>query len=504
MCSANTIDEKSDKNEANGNKIMNDTSASHHAPNHRHHHKKVVFREKQFTVRASLLTVLMEKSDMRALRNFITSCFILMFIGTMLNDTLTHKNPLYHFWLVVWNFNQLPQTLVVWLLMALSTLLPYFVLRVWSDSPSKRLASKACNFSIANSGKRLLETTRIAMKVHSFVRENVPRVIRLKGAAKDKIIISIVKLPFQHESGEAFPTIQQLAYYFFCPAFIYRDHYPRSDTRSWNVVLKYFVEVLLTILCTNVIFTQMIYPRFNPIDYTTSGVTFWIESMFASVLPGLLCLMLLFYGLLHCWLNMFSEMLYFGDREFYLDWWNSRNMAEYYRRWNLVVHDWLYAYVYRDIALLIGGKRGLKISQTAVFFLSAAFHEYWFGVALQFFYPVMRGLKISQTAVFFLSAAFHEYWFGVALQFFYPVMFVLYFIFGGIFYWVSTFIKNASAWNIAMFTNLLIGTGMFISFYSQEWYARLRCSPISSNFFIDSVIPRHWFCTEYVDESVVI
>lgn len=24
-------------------------------------------------------------------------------------------------------------------------------------------------------------------------------------------------------------------------------------------------------------------------------------------------------------------------------------MAEYYRNWNLVVHDWLYAYVYRDV-----------------------------------------------------------------------------------------------------------------------------------------------------------
>lgn len=25
-------------------------------------------------------------------------------------------------------------------------------------------------------------------------------------------------------------------------------------------------------------------------------------------------------------------------------------MAEYYRNWNLVVHDWLYAYIYKDVA----------------------------------------------------------------------------------------------------------------------------------------------------------
>lgn len=27
-------------------------------------------------------------------------------------------------------------------------------------------------------------------------------------------------------------------------------------------------------------------------------------------------------------------------------------MAQYYRDWNLVVHEWLYAYVYRDIAVV--------------------------------------------------------------------------------------------------------------------------------------------------------
>lgn len=30
------------------------------------------------------------------------------------------------------------------------------------------------------------------------------------------------------------------------------------------------------------------------------------------------------------------------------DWWNSTSFANYYRTWNVVVHDWLYYYVYRD------------------------------------------------------------------------------------------------------------------------------------------------------------
>ncbi|KHN70932.1 Sterol O-acyltransferase 1 [Toxocara canis] len=450
-----------------------------------HHQRKLTFRDKRFETRPSLLTVLMESADMRALRSFIISCFILMFLGTLLDDTITSKNPFNHLWLVLWNFRQLPETLFVWSQMALSALLPYYALKLWSEMPCKRVTLRsglplialyiaylfslftfpliflfkwqlncACSFIIT------CENTRIAMKMHSFVRENVMRAIRMKLAAKDDTT--------KHQIPETFPSVKQLVYFFFCPSFIYRDDYPRSPSRDWNIVLKYFIEVLLTILCTNLVFIQMIYPRFNHVDYTKANISFMVNAIFASILPGLLCLLLLFYGLLHCWLNMFSEMLRFGDRKFYVDWWNSKNMAEYYRNWNLVVHDWLYAYVYRDIALLIGGKKGLKVSQTAVFFLSAAFHEYWFGTSLRFFYPVM---------------------------------FVLYFIFGGIFYWVSMFIKSAQAWNVIMYANLLIGTGMFVSFYSQEWYARQRCLPTSTNSYVDFFLPRHWFCVRYSEDA---
>ena len=34
---------------------------------------------------------------------------------------------------------------------------------------------------------------------------------------------------------------------------------------------------------------------------------------------------------------------------FLQDWWNSSNFAGYYRTWNVVVHDWLYSYIYKDV-----------------------------------------------------------------------------------------------------------------------------------------------------------
>lgn len=41
-------------------------------------------------------------------------------------------------------------------------------------------------------------------------------------------------------------------------------------------------------------------------------------SLFAGIVPGMICLVCLFYGLLHSWLNGFAELLRFGDRQFYL------------------------------------------------------------------------------------------------------------------------------------------------------------------------------------------
>ena len=34
---------------------------------------------------------------------------------------------------------------------------------------------------------------------------------------------------------------------------------------------------------------------------------------------------------------------------FVQDWWNSESYTVYYRKWNIVVHDWLSEYVYRDV-----------------------------------------------------------------------------------------------------------------------------------------------------------
>ena len=56
-------------------------------------------------------------------------------------------------------------------------------------------------------------------------------------------------------------------------------------------------------------------------------------------LPNLYCWLAMFYCLFHLWLNILGELTRFGDREFYKDWWNASTVGEYWRTWNMPVHN---------------------------------------------------------------------------------------------------------------------------------------------------------------------
>lgn len=58
------------------------------------------------------------------------------------------------------------------------------------------------------------------------------------------------------------------------------------------------------------------------------------------------------------------------DLFIFQDWWNSTSFANYYRTWNVVVHDWLYYYGYRDF-LWVSAATGntLKVDRLSIHFI---------------------------------------------------------------------------------------------------------------------------------------
>ncbi|XP_067126446.1 sterol O-acyltransferase 1-like, partial [Centruroides vittatus] len=218
----------------------------------------------------------------------------------------------------------------------------------------------------------IFEQIRLMMKVHAFVRENVPHGINFK--------------PHQDDIHKPYPEIRNLIYFLFVPTLVYRDNYPRLPRTSWKKVSIYFVQFVACIFTTFVPFCRFLVTTFSQVGFIQFTKADIILIQTKAVLVGSLCMFLLFYGMLHCWLNMFAEILRFADRQFYSDWWNSTSYAQFYRTWNSVIHDWLYTYVYRDTYLVTRNK---LFALFTVFFVSAVVHEYILTSILHFFYPVL-------------------------------------------------------------------------------------------------------------------
>ncbi|XP_024408785.1 sterol O-acyltransferase 1 [Desmodus rotundus] len=427
---------------------------------------------KIFVLRRSLLDELFEVDHIRTIYHMFIALLILFALSTLVVDYIDEGRLVLEFSLMSYAFGQFPVVVYTWLVMFLSVLsVPYFIFQRWargygeSDHPVVHTLFHGLLFITFQSlvlgcgptyvvlayklppASRcivIFEQIRFMMKAHSFLRENVPRVL---SSAKEK------------SSTVPVPTVNQYLYFLFAPTLIYRDSYPRTPTIRWGYVVMQFAQVFGCLFYLYYVFERLCAPLFRNIKQEPFSARVLVLCIFNSILPGVLAQLLVFFSFLHCWLNAFAEMLRFGDRMFYKDWWNSTSYSNYYRTWNVVVHDWLYYYAYKDFLWLFSKR-----------FKSAA-----------------------MLAVFAVSAVVHEYILAVCLSFFYPVLFVLFMFFGMAFNFIVNDSRKRPIWNVMMWTSLFAGQGVLLCFYSQEWYARQHC-PLKNPTFLDYIRPRSWTC----------
>nr|XP_010348164.1 sterol O-acyltransferase 2 isoform X2 [Saimiri boliviensis boliviensis] len=354
-------------------------------------------KQKVFIIRKSLLDELMEVQHFRTIYHMFIAGLCVFIISTLAIDLIDEGRLLLEFDLLIFSFGQLPVALVTWVPMFLSTLLvPYQALRLWARPGAggtwvlgaglgcALLAVHAvvlCALPVhvavehqlppASRCVLVFEQVRFLMKSYSFLREAVPGTLRSRGG-----------------EGIQAASFSSYLYFLFCPTLLYRETYPRTPYVRWNYVAKNFAQALGCVLYACFILGRLCVPVFANMSREPFSTRALVLSILHATLPGIFMLLLIFFAFLHCWLNAFAEMLRFGDRMFYRDWWNSTSFSNYYRTWNVVVHDWLYSYVYQDGLRLLGG-RARRVAMLGVFLVSAVAHEYIFCFVLGFFYPVM-------------------------------------------------------------------------------------------------------------------
>ena len=186
----------------------------------------------------------------------------------------------------------------------------------------------------------------ISLKIHSYYATNIILFKLLKkGKKRDPI--------FPNNA-----TMKDFLYFLGAPTLVYETFYPRNTQIRYMWALKEFLGCVGCLILAQLIFTQFMLPIL--IDVENSQGLF--HDVLRLSIPSIVAWLLGFYAFFHCWLNVIAELLRFGDREFYRDWWNATSLDIFWRKWNILVHEWLLRHVYLETL------RTAKQSQILLFF----------------------------------------------------------------------------------------------------------------------------------------
>ncbi|XP_077404715.1 diacylglycerol O-acyltransferase 1a [Vanacampus margaritifer] len=179
-------------------------------------------------------------------------------------------------------------------------------------------------------------------------------------------------------------THRDMYYFVFAPTLCYQLNFPRSPRIRKRFLLRRLFEMLFFMQLLVGLIQQWMVPTiqnsmkpFQEMDFSRM-----VERLLKLAVPNHLIWLIFFYWFFHSSMNFVAELLQFGDREFYRDWWNSESVTYFWANWNIPVHKWCLRHFYKPML-----RRGVNklVAQSAVFLLSAFFHEYLVSVPLKMF-----------------------------------------------------------------------------------------------------------------------
>jgi sterol O-acyltransferase len=417
-----------------------------------------------------MLIDLFENIHVRTVYHLFVAIFIGLFVNTTVYDYIKKGEVVLGLKLIRAGFGGIHVALVAWLAYFSVACVSCFLFKFWAR---KRIFLKLKNIRLwdffwtvvtgtyytgsfltagyvvtkfklspASSAFVVIEQTRILMKVHSFVRENAPKVVTFK----------------QHtDSDLPLPQFSHLLYFLFAPTLIYRDSYPRREKIDWTFVCFRFLECVGVIFFMSFVIDRFLNPSIEDFGIRKFTVNEIVLCIFENTITGVFILLPTFFLILHSWQNMFAEITRFGDRLFYLDWWTCTDFSCYFRKWNIIVQEWLYLYIYRD------------------------FNE-----------NVFRGNStLSKLAVFVISAVVHEWILAYMFGFFFPLLFFEFLFLGSLFNFLLA--PKNTFFNILFWYAISLGMATLVTMYGIEFYARAN-APIANPTFKDRVIPRFLTC----------
>ena len=232
-----------------------------------------------------------------------------------------------------------------------------------------------------------MEHIRMVMKMISFVVENERK---MSGLEWDSDCNGMKAEP---------PTFRSFLYFMFAPTLIYRDKYPQSEGPfNYRSLITWTIQCLCNTWIALHLAAQIGIPSAKYVGLEPVTGSKLIDLLSRAFVGGLFVyLITVGYGYLHCFSNAFAEILRFGDRRFYGNWWSAPNMFVYFGKWNFVVNAWLSEYLYKPV-IQFTGKRSVAV--VTVFMVSGLFHDFIMSVALRFLFTIWSLTAFGLTPFF--------------------------------------------------------------------------------------------------------
>ncbi|OMJ93142.1 hypothetical protein SteCoe_3960 [Stentor coeruleus] len=203
-------------------------------------------------------------------------------------------------------------------------------------------------------------------------------------------------------------TMKNYFKFLITPAIVYQIEYPqRENFRVKYFVLK-FVLMIVECICLYMMFTEY----FIPIIRNAKNMSF-LDVYTKLMIPCVVSYNLLFLIIFEQILNMFAEMSYFSDREFYQQWWNSDGYEDFGRKWNRPVHFFLYKHIYLECTNHF--KLSPQKAKYATYLFSSLCHELIIAVMIRRIAPFLFGLMMFQFPLILINKFINKNEFGIYL-----------------------------------------------------------------------------------------
>lgn len=179
-------------------------------------------------------------------------------------------------------------------------------------------------------------------------------------------------------------TYKDMYYFMAVPTLCYEINFPRTKKIRKRFLIKRIVEMAFLCTLSFILIQQWMVPILlnSEESFREANVIRIFERLLKFAVPNHVCWLIGFYCIFHSYFNILAEILQFADREFYREWWNSESVGEFWKNWNIPVHNFCMRHIYKP--LLSFGVTKFQ-SQFIVFFISAFFHEYLVSIPLRMF-----------------------------------------------------------------------------------------------------------------------